>query len=131
MFRNFSVAKASGAMVDVYDMERINQIGSMDIGQDKVIAMALLCGCDYCPDGVQGVGRDGALKLINKYSNSEILNKMQGWRHEKAKFEMLQSRAMDSSRCNTCGHPGKQISHTKKGCVDCRTMKGCTATVWK
>lgn len=130
VYRNFSVAQ-SGGVVDVYDMDKINQVGRLDMGQDKIIVMALLCGCDYCPDGVHGVGKEGVLKLINNYSNAEILNVIQGWRYEKSKFELLQSKITDSSRCNTCGHLGKQISHTKKGCVVCGTNQGCKASGWK
>lgn len=37
--------------------------------------MALLCGCDYCPDGIGGIGRDGVLKLFNKYKEQEILER--------------------------------------------------------
>lgn len=44
--------------------------------------MALLCGCDYCPDGIGGVGRDGVLKLFNKYKNDEILQRIRSWRLE-------------------------------------------------
>lgn len=131
VYRNFSVAQASGAMVDVYDMERINGLGGLNIGQEKIIAMALLCGCDYCPDGVQGVGKDGVIKLISRYSNEEILNVLQGWRYERSKFEAMQNKAVDSSRCNTCGHLGKQASHTRKGCGQCGTTQGCKESLWK
>lgn len=132
MYRNFSVTQAgTGAMVDVYDLERINRVGKLDLGQDKAIAMGLLCGCDYSPDGVHGVGKEGALKVINKYSNEEVLNVLQGWRFERSKFDLLQSRAADSSRCNNCGHIGKQMSHTKKGCIECGTKQGCNAGIWR
>lgn len=131
VYRNFSVAQASGAMVDVYDMQKIDQSGKLDMGQNKVIAMGLLCGCDYSPDGVHGVGRDGVLRLINQYTNEEILDAIQGWRIEKSKFDVMQRKALDTSRCNTCGHLGKQVSHTRKGCVDCGTSQGCQETHWK
>ena len=131
VYRNFSVAQASGAMVDVYDLERITSQGSMDLGQEKIIAIGLLCGCDYAPDGVPGVGRDGALKVINRYSNAEILDVLQGWRIERSKYDRLQSKVMDNTKCNTCGHFGKQASHTSKGCVDCGTKKGCLVSSWK
>lgn len=47
----------------------------MDFGQQKIIVMALLCGCDYCPDGIGGIGKDGVLKLFNKYKETEILDR--------------------------------------------------------
>lgn len=48
---------------------------SSDFGQNKTIVMALLCGCDYCPDGSGGIGRDGVLKLFKKYTEQEILER--------------------------------------------------------
>lgn len=47
----------------------------VDFGQNKIIVMALLCGCDYCPEGVDGVGRDSVLKLLKKYKDDEILSR--------------------------------------------------------
>lgn len=78
VYRNFSVstqgnASAAGGAVDVYDMEVIQR--TLDIGQNKMIAMALLCGCDYCPEGVGGVGRDAVTKLFSIYKEQEILDK--------------------------------------------------------
>lgn len=78
MYRNFSVSTqgaqaAAGGAVDIYDMREIT--ARMDFGQHKIIVMALLCGCDYCPDGIGGIGRDGVLKLFNKYKETEILAK--------------------------------------------------------
>lgn len=130
VYRNFSVAQ-SGGLVDVYDMDKINQVGRLDMGQDKIIVMALFCGCDYCPDGVPGVGKESVIKLMNQYSNKDILNVIQGWRFEKSGYALLQSRATDASRCNSCGHAGKQLSHTRKGCVECGTRVGCKATGYK
>lgn len=133
VYRNFSVAKqgtaqSAGGMVDVYDMDRINTF--MDIGQDKIIVMALLCGCDYCPEGVEGVGRDGVKKLLSKYSENEIMNVIQAWRYEISKFDRLERKINDPSTCNDCGHMGKLASHTRKGCATCRTTQGCNP-VWK
>lgn len=78
VYRNFSVSTqgaqaAAGGAVDIYDMQEI--CNHMDFGQNKVIVMALLCGCDYCPDGIGGIGKDGVLKLFNKYKESDILDR--------------------------------------------------------
>lgn len=77
VYRNFSVStqgsvNAAGGSVDVYDMTVVQR--TFDIGQNKMIAMALLCGCDYCPEGVGGVGRDAVTKLFALYSDEEILD---------------------------------------------------------
>lgn len=78
VYRNFSVsmqgtANAMGGAVDVYDLDVVAK--TMDFGRNKMIVMALLCGCDYCPEGVGGVGRDAVQKLLAIYSEHEILER--------------------------------------------------------
>ncbi|KAL3284239.1 hypothetical protein HHI36_018402 [Cryptolaemus montrouzieri] len=55
-------------------------------GRNKIIALALLCGSDYS-EGVQGVGKDCSLKLFEKYSDEEILDRMRQWRNQPSIFE--------------------------------------------
>ncbi|KAH8320218.1 hypothetical protein KR067_003589 [Drosophila pandora] len=134
VYRNFSVSTqgaqaAAGGAVDIYDMREITT--RMDFGQHKIIVMALLCGCDYCPDGIGGIGRDGVLKLFNKYKETEILDKLRNWRQETNKYNALEIRVDDKSICSNCGHIGKTQSHTKSGCSVCRTHKGCDESLWK
>lgn len=78
VYRNFSVstqgnASAIGGAVDVYDMDIVEK--TMDFGRNKMIVMALLCGCDYCPEGVGGVGKDAVQKLFAMCSEGEILDR--------------------------------------------------------
>lgn len=78
VFRNFSLsmqgtAGSIGGSIDIYDLDIVQK--SMDFGRNKIIVMALLCGCDYCPEGVGGVGRDAVQKLFNMYSEEEILDR--------------------------------------------------------
>lgn len=134
VYRNFSVSTqgaqaAAGGAVDIYDMREITS--RMDFGQQKIIVMALLCGCDYCPDGIGGIGKDGVLKLFNKYKETEILDRMRSWRGETDKYNALEIRVDDKSICSNCGHIGKTQSHTKSGCSVCRTHKGCDESLWK
>ncbi|KAI8040757.1 flap endonuclease GEN [Drosophila gunungcola] len=134
VYRNFSVSTqgalaAAGGAVDIYDMREITS--RMDFGQHKIIVMALLCGCDYCPDGIGGIGKDGVLKLFNKYKDTEILDKLRNWRNETNKYNALEIRVDDKSICSNCGHIGKTQSHTKSGCSVCRTNKGCDESLWK
>nr|Q29FC1.1 RecName: Full=Flap endonuclease GEN; AltName: Full=Flap structure-specific endonuclease GEN; AltName: Full=Xpg-like endonuclease [Drosophila pseudoobscura pseudoobscura] len=134
VYRNFSVSTqgaqaAAGGAVDIYDMREITS--RMDFGQHKIIVMALLCGCDYCPDGIGGIGKDGVLKLFNKYKESEILDRLRNWRAETDKYNALEMRVDDKSICSNCGHIGRTQSHTKSGCSVCRTKRGCDKTLWK
>lgn len=78
VFRNFTLsmqgsAGSIGGSVDIYDLSVVQK--TVDFGRNKIVVMALLCGCDYCPDGVGGVGRDAVLKLFAIYSEAEILDK--------------------------------------------------------
>lgn len=78
VFRNFSLsmqgtAGSIGGSIDIYDLDFVQK--SVDFGRNKIIVMALLCGCDYCPEGVGGVGRDAVHKLFNIYSEKEILDR--------------------------------------------------------
>lgn len=134
VYRNFSVSTqgtqaAAGGAVDIYDMQDI--CASMDFGQHKVIVMALLCGCDYCPDGVGGIGKDGVLKLFKKYNESEILARLRNWRSEVDTYNALELRVDDKTICNNCGHIGRTQSHSKSGCTVCGTYQGCNESIWK
>lgn len=78
VFRNFSLSMQGsvgsiGGSVDVYDLSVVQR--SIDFGRNKIVVMALLCGCDYCPEGVGGVGRDAVQKLFAMYSEEEILGR--------------------------------------------------------
>ncbi|XP_053955267.1 flap endonuclease GEN [Anastrepha ludens] len=134
VYRNFSVSTqgaqaAQGGAVDIYDMQEIRK--KMDFGQHKTIVMALLCGCDYCPEGIGGIGRDSVLKLFNKYREVEILERIRSWRHEDSKYTALEMRVDDKMICSNCGHMGRTQSHTKSGCGICRTSHGCDESLWK
>lgn len=48
---------------------------AIDFGRNKILVMALLCGCDYCPEGVDGVGKDAVHKLFALYKETEIMDR--------------------------------------------------------
>lgn len=78
VFRNFTLSMQSsagsiGGSVDIYDLNVVER--SVDFGRNKIVVMALLCGCDYCPEGVGGVGKDAVQKLFSIYTENEILDK--------------------------------------------------------
>lgn len=93
--------------------------------------MALLCGCDYNPEGVGGVGRDAVVKLFKKYNEQEILARIIAWRAENDKYTSLEMKVDDKNVCSNCGHNGKTASHTRKGCFSCGTNKSCDSSLWK
>lgn len=45
----------------------------VDLTQRDMVGLALLLGCDLCPQGVPGVGREGAIKLVEHCQDSRGL----------------------------------------------------------
>ena len=41
---------------------------SLRLDREKMVALALLVGCDYVPKGIPGVGIERATKLLASYS---------------------------------------------------------------
>lgn len=93
--------------------------------------MALICGCDYCPEGIEGAGRDGVLKLFTLYKEHEILERIRKWRTEEKEYIKLEQRINDKTVCDNCGHIGRKVQHTRKGCGMCNTEEGCNISKWK
>ncbi|XP_312255.6 flap endonuclease GEN [Anopheles gambiae] len=129
VFRNFC-ASQNGGSVEIYDLTRVNA-SVLQLGQEKIVAMALLSGCDYCPAGVMGVGRELVTRFISCYENGEILPKIRSWRKTADRLTELEIRAEDKNICSECGHVGKQLQHRRAGCLDCRMKPGCNETRWK
>lgn len=96
-----------------------------------MVVLALLCGCDYCPEGIGGIGKDSVLKLFKMYKNDEILDKIKSWRDSDSKYTALEMKVDDKGVCSNCGHLGRTQSHTKNGCSVCRMSKGCNSDLWK
>ena len=47
-------------------------IFSAGLTRGDLVGLGLLLGCDYCPQGVPGVGKEGAMKLIRHYHSQGI-----------------------------------------------------------
>ncbi|XP_050525670.1 flap endonuclease GEN-like isoform X1 [Daktulosphaira vitifoliae] len=78
VYRNF-VATGSGS-IDVYQMEVIED--KLKMGRNKMIAMSLLCGCDYDDKGVNGVGKETAFKFLQPLEDSLVLDRLRYWRND-------------------------------------------------
>lgn len=77
VYRNFCTSTqgnrgATNGSVDIYNMEKIEKV--LNIGRNKMIALALLCGCDY-DDGVSGVGKEAALKFFKTVDDENVLQR--------------------------------------------------------
>lgn len=53
-------------------MEKAKQV--FNLGRKKMIALALLCGCDY-DDGITGVGKEAALKFFKRVDDDEVFER--------------------------------------------------------
>lgn len=78
MYKNFCTSKgnngATAGSIDVYNMEKIEKI--LNIGRNKMIVLALLCGCDY-NEGVNGVGKEAALKFFKTVDDENVLRRFE------------------------------------------------------
>ncbi|KAL1456335.1 hypothetical protein WDU94_001074 [Cyamophila willieti] len=77
VYRHFNTSSAGGGSVDTYEMSQIHT--KLGLGRNKLIALSLLCGCDY-NKGVNGVGKESALKFFQSVRDEEILERIQQWR---------------------------------------------------
>lgn len=62
----------TGGAVDEYNIEKIKKL--LDLGRNKMIVLALLCGCDY-NEGLNGIGKTAALNLFKIVNDEEILER--------------------------------------------------------
>ncbi|XP_074100318.1 XPG-like endonuclease [Cotesia typhae] len=87
VYRNFTITDkiGFGSSVEEYSLERIEKIYS--IGRNKMIGLALLCGCDY-DSGIPGVGKEGAIKLLRAANEKDILNRLKNWRTDGSIYKL-------------------------------------------
>ena len=62
LLRNFSISSGNGACVEKFTIEKVEQ--SLKLDRNRLIFMAILLGCDFCPSGVPGVGKETVLQLF-------------------------------------------------------------------
>ncbi|XP_055547531.1 flap endonuclease GEN isoform X2 [Wyeomyia smithii] len=128
VFRNFC-ATQNGGSVEVYDLTKVCK--SLDLGQEKIVVMGILSGCDYCPTGVPGVGRESVHRLLRSHTNQEILNQIRSWRLTADRLTESEIKVQNKDICTDCGHYGKVFGHRRVGCQECGTKIGCDASRWQ
>lgn len=126
VYRNFCTSTqgnrgSSGGAVDEYKLEKIERL--LELGRNKMIALALLCGCDY-NDGLNGVGKEAAMKLFKIVNDEDILERMKSWRTDTT-LDYKEAELLNPNLCSSCGHSGKLQKHTKSGCIECGTTVKC------
>uniref|UniRef100_L7M413 Putative xp-g/rad2 dna repair endonuclease n=1 Tax=Rhipicephalus pulchellus TaxID=72859 RepID=L7M413_RHIPC len=111
---------------------KISDIESkLGLDREKLVALAVLAGCDYF-SGVRNVGKETAIKLLNKFGDSGSLERLRDWKRD-AKYSRLQetldTNCKKPSHCGNCQHPGTQKTHRVDGCDMCSTEASCTKSV--
>jgi hypothetical protein len=81
VFRDLSTTDKC-ASVDCYTMKDIQDV--LGLNRTDLVALALLLGCDYCPEGVVGVGSGKALQFLRAHKSQQaspdILEQFRQWR---------------------------------------------------
>nr|XP_054757000.1 uncharacterized protein LOC129263103 [Lytechinus pictus] len=76
VYRNLNMATGE---VDCYSMDDIRR--DLNLDRRRLIALAILLGCDYLPKGVPGVGKEVAMRFMNSLpSSADPLNLFQSWK---------------------------------------------------
>lgn len=111
---------------------KISDIESkLSLDREKLVALAVLAGCDYFA-GVRSVGKETAVKLLNKFRGTGSLERLRDWTRD-SKYSKLQEtldrNCKKPSHCGNCQHLGVQRSHRANGCDMCCTEASCTKSV--
>nr|XP_037288930.1 flap endonuclease GEN homolog 1-like [Rhipicephalus microplus] len=111
---------------------KISDIESkLGLDREKLVALAVLSGCDYF-SGVRSVGKETALKLLNKFGHAGSLERLRDWTRD-SKYSKLQetldTNCKKPSHCGNCQHLGTQKTHRVDGCEMCSTEVFCTKSV--
>ncbi|KAG8185132.1 hypothetical protein JTE90_006335 [Oedothorax gibbosus] len=101
---------------------------TLDLDQEKLIALALLLGCDYDEDGVPGIGKETAIKFLSELNGYDPLKRFLEWK-QKGESEIYPG--YDSSikkqgvHCKQCNHLGCLSEHSTTGCTMCKSEISC------
>ena len=76
LIQNLTLArkrKTASGFVDVMPqlIELNNVLAGLEINQEQLICIGVLCGTDYNPGGVKGIGPKKALKLVKEFKTPE------------------------------------------------------------
>ena len=121
MLRNFSTDPKSFSVSQYSSSRLMSEVG---LSRQRMVIMALLLGCDYNLGGVNGVGREGVIKLFSVWGepgHSDLDNVM-AWSDTDHDTNIVTSKPV---HCATCGHMGSVATHRKHGCDTCSTGSGC------
>lgn len=79
--------QVSSNSVMCYEMSNIEK--HFGLSRDSLIALALMLGCDYVPEGVHGIGRQTVVKLIEEKKGVNLLERISWWKSSEFDFAKL------------------------------------------
>ena len=69
LLRNFKISSTgNGACVERYTIDKISQTLKLD--RNRLVMMAIMLGCDFCPQGVPGCGKESITQLFELWPQS-------------------------------------------------------------
>ncbi|XP_068751960.1 flap endonuclease GEN homolog 1-like isoform X3 [Montipora capricornis] len=83
----FAECVREDSCVFCYKMDDIER--DLSLNRDNLVAFAVLVGCDYLPQGVQGVGKKKAMELISTVNHSSLLDRFDEWTKESCEDDSL------------------------------------------
>ncbi|TRY64160.1 hypothetical protein TCAL_03597 [Tigriopus californicus] len=77
VLRNFSIS-AKSFSVERFTAKKL--VNDLRLSRDRLLFMAILLGCDFCPAGVSGVGKESVLKMFRAWPVSmDAIRVLQYW----------------------------------------------------
>ncbi|XP_071956908.1 uncharacterized protein [Antedon mediterranea] len=77
VYRNFTL-NTKDPHIDCYRMDDIEI--KLKLNQNRLVGLGILLGCDFIPKGVPGVGKEGAMKLMNALEDKvDVLQRFKEW----------------------------------------------------
>ncbi|CAH3147543.1 unnamed protein product, partial [Porites evermanni] len=77
------------ASVECYKMDDIE--AELNLNRQNLVALGVLLGCDYLPQGVSGVGKEIAMKLIRNVKHDNLIDRFFKWAKGMCQDENLSS----------------------------------------
>nr|XP_002124511.2 flap endonuclease GEN homolog 1 [Ciona intestinalis] len=120
VYRNLSMTTDRND-IDVECYELCDIESKLQLNRKSLIALGLLLGCDYSPQGVPGVGKKQAIMLLSSWKNIDPLEKLKAWKSESVLSPTVTKKP---THCSACSHIGSKRDHKKNGCDICGSECG-------
>lgn len=93
LIQNLSMSrkrKTISGYVEIFPqlIELKNVLKELEINQEQLICLGILCGTDYNPGGVKGLGPKKSLTIVREYKTKEKIFSAIGTAEKLAKYEM-------------------------------------------